>query len=149
MDFQQFITKTKQMPFSLGQSGKTQIKTNPYFHLVIEHNNCIQFSVSWISQFSLTSLFRQTSLNSQTSQPCQTSQLNLFGSKTGLFGPKYTKKWKISGKNIKKWMILGHQAQLFEPIWMEIFLKLLGPILESVQMDLFRVQNRHFWTQKH
>ena len=67
MDFQQFITKTKQMQFSLGQSGKTQIKTKTYFHLVIEHNNCIQFSVSWISQFSLTSLFRQTSLNSQTS----------------------------------------------------------------------------------
>ena len=37
----------------------------------------------------------------------------------------------MSMKNIKKWMILGLLAQLFEPIEIEMFLKWFGPILRS------------------
>ena len=50
-----------------------------------------------------------------------------FGSKIGIFGPRCTKKGKMSGKDIKKWMVLGLLAQLFEPVQMKIFLKWFGP----------------------
>ena len=33
-----------------------------------------------------------------------------FGEKIGIFGPKCPKKWNISGKHIRKWMILDLMA---------------------------------------
>ena len=51
-----------------------------------------------------------------------------LGSKIDIFGPICPKKWKISGKHNQKWMIIGLLGQLFEPVWMEIFLELFGPI---------------------
>jgi hypothetical protein len=44
-----------------------------------------------------------------------------LGSKIGIFGPICPKKWKISGTNNKKWMIIVLLGQLFKPIWKEIF----------------------------
>ena len=56
--------------------------------------------------------------------------MTYFESNIGIFGPKCTKKGKMSRKNIKIWIILGLLAQLFEPVEIEILLKWFGPILE-------------------
>ena len=42
------------------------------------------------------------------------------------------KKWKIFGKHTQKWMIIGLLGQLFEPVWMEIFLELLGRLYSGL-----------------
>ena len=63
--------------------------------------------------------------------PILGSKWTYFWSKIGTFRPKCTKKGKLSGKNIKKWMKLGLLAQLFEPVKIEILLLWFGPILGS------------------
>jgi hypothetical protein len=51
-----------------------------------------------------------------------------LGSKMDILGPICPKKWKISGKHNKKWMIIVLLGQLCKPVWMEIILELFGPI---------------------
>ena len=65
--------------------------------------------------------------------PILGSKRTCFGSKIGIFVPRCPKKWKISGTHIRKWMILGLLAQLFQPVEIKIFLKWFGPILGSKQ----------------
>ena len=48
--------------------------------------------------------------------------MDLFRSKNGIFGPRCIKKGKMYRKDIKKWMVLGLLAQLFEPVEIEILL---------------------------
>ena len=87
--------------------------------------------------------------------PILGSKWTYFWSKIGTFRPKCTKKGKLSGKNIKKWMKLGLLAQLFET-------RSPGPTFRArqdtivmvwtyfrVQKDLFWVQNRHIVTKMH
>ena len=57
--------------------------------------------------------------------------MDLFWVQNRHFFDKCTKKGKMSGKNIKKWMILGLLAKLFKFVEIEIFLKWFGPILGS------------------
>ena len=52
--------------------------------------------------------------------PILGSKWTYFWSTIGIFGAKCTKKGKISRKNIKRWMILGFLAQLFEPVEIKI-----------------------------
>ena len=55
-------------------------------------------------------------------RPILGSKWTYFGSKIVIFGPRCTKKGKMSGKDFKKWMVLGLLAQLFEPVEIEILL---------------------------
>ena len=50
------------------------------------------------------------------------SKWTYFGSKKGIFGPRCIKKGKMYEKDIKKWMVLGLLAQLFDPVEIEILL---------------------------
>ena len=52
--------------------------------------------------------------------PILGSKWTYFGSKKGIFGPRCIKKGKMYGKDIKKWMVLGLLAQLFDPVEIEI-----------------------------
>ena len=58
-------------------------------------------------------------------------QMDQFRVQNRHFGQLYPNKWNISGKHVKKWMILDLLAKCFKPVEKETFLKWLGPILGS------------------
>ena len=65
-------------------------------------------------------------------------QMDLFWVKNiFVVDPNPLRRGKMPRENIKKWMILGLPAQLFEPVKMEIFLKWLGHILWSKWTDFW------------